>query len=195
MDIYRGITKATQLLLDGMEAEYDFKQSANVDAEDIVAFANHPRGGVMLLGVEEVAGVGGLHRGRAIGCETSDRTRNAILQKAASCHPPIEVVVSFENMATEEHIIRVDIPSGKMKPYCTSGGTYKIRDNGKNLALVPTHLLGMFVEAEQTRFIAAFQSVGAQLQKEFVGALSEVQANTTDQLRSLDEGWLIRSPG
>lgn len=34
MKIHKGITTATQKLLDGMETDFDFKESANVDAED-----------------------------------------------------------------------------------------------------------------------------------------------------------------
>src|SRR5437868_371930 len=113
MQTTQTITSDTQRLLDGMEGvEVDFKSSANVDAEDLVAFANHPRGGTLLLGVQEEKTEGGPHRGRLVGCETSDRTRNAILAKAASCQPPIDAVVSFENLGAAEHIIRIDVPSG-----------------------------------------------------------------------------------
>ncbi len=140
-----GMSEQVRQLLQRPEGvDVDFKANTKVDAEDFVAFANSEQGGVLLLGVQEET-VDGRQRGRVVGCEVDDEARLSIVNKAAGCIPPVEVHVAIEQEGSKSFFV-VTVPSGKDKPYCTSGGTYKIRGDGRNIALDPKSLLGLTPE-------------------------------------------------
>jgi len=96
---YKGISSRTRALLDGGESQIlEFKESVKaVDAEAIVAFANSDSGGTVLVGIHENKNSKGLQRGKIVGCQTSDRERLAIVDRANKCTPPIRVEVVIEN--------------------------------------------------------------------------------------------------
>jgi methyl-accepting chemotaxis protein len=59
---------------------------------------------------------------------------------------------------------RIEIPSGGDKPYCTSGGTYKIRGDGITQNLNPTQLLNLFVTKESERFLIQYREATNELE-------------------------------
>lgn len=128
-----------QLLMRPEGVDVDFKANTKVDAEDLVAFANSEQGGILLLGVDEET-VDGVQRGKVVGCDVDDEARLSIVNKAAGCIPPVEVHVEIEREDDKSFFV-VTVPSGKEKPYCTPGGTYKIRGDGRNVPLAPPNLL------------------------------------------------------
>ena len=161
-----GLSEKAEELLGSQESTVlDFKESAaGLSAEDLVAFANSRSGGTILLGVREIRGEGGRQAAEIIGCEISDKAKLAILGKAASCIPPVEVRVILENSEGEKPFLRVEIPSGPGKPYCTSGGTYKVRGDARNDPLTPDKLLQLFMDAENDRFMERFSSATEDLE-------------------------------
>ncbi len=162
---YQGISGRARRLLNGQEDRHvDFKQSAaGMDTEDIVAFANAPTGGTILLGVEEAQRPDGRQYGKVIGCAVGDQERLSIISRAENCIPRIEIDVFTENLG-DAPFFRIEIPSGPQKPYCTSGGTYKIRGDGANKPLTPRRLLGLFLDSESEEFLGRFRKATEELE-------------------------------
>lgn len=160
--------------------DVDFKRLSNgLEPADLVAFANSEFGGAILIGVDETQ-VNGCQRGQVVGCDVGDKERQAILSKAESCNPPIHVEINIENTEGKP-FFRIEIPSGKNKPYCTSRGTYVIRGDGRTSALFPSRLLAMFMDSERAKFIDQFREAT----KELEGGLQEVSTKVTDEMSSL----------
>lgn len=182
---YRGLRAETRRMLEG-EEDYDveFKESlSSLDADDLVAFANSKRGGSILIGVREVpTGKGRIRKGAVIGCEIGDGPKRSIISKATSCRPKIHVEITAENTA-HKPIYRIDIPSGPDKPYCTEGGTYKIRRDGAKQALDPTALKGMILELESNVFISRFKHVA----EDILSALTQTENNLDRKLAFLEQ--------
>ncbi|MEM7102460.1 MAG: ATP-binding protein [Bacteroidota bacterium] len=158
--VFDGISdRANQLLIGDENHHVDFKRSPKgVTSEDMVAFANSEHGGTLLLGVDEEKDEIGRQTGQIVGCEVSDDMKLLLTSRAFSCFPPVDISIYIENNATLP-FYRVEIPSGKNKPYCTSGGTYKIRDDGRNKVLRPNELLTLFIHHESADFFKRFKEV------------------------------------
>jgi hypothetical protein len=141
------------------EGDFDvaFKNSiSGLESDDLVSFANSATGGAILIGVTRTRHGNGGHWTALVGCTVGDRERLKILAKANQCVPPVPVSIFVENCA-EKPFYRIEIPSGSHKPYCTSGGTYKIRGDGRNEMLYPAQLLALFLEAEGVELVRWFQ--------------------------------------
>src|SRR5882724_11810248 len=112
-------TRAKLLLAQEQGIDTEFKQSpGGLDAADIVAFANSPIGGAILIGVTEERAANGRQVGRVVGSDTSDKARLQVLDKALSCVPPVPVELFVEN-ASKTPFLRLEIPAGPQKPYGT----------------------------------------------------------------------------
>lgn len=173
---YKRITKrAPELLESGEGKEVDYKESVKgVHADDFVAFANSKDGGVLLLGVEEISGANGLQKGRPIGCSVDDKARLQIMGKALSCSPAVQIELFVENSESKP-FFRIEIPSGAHKPYATSNGTYKIREDGRNNPLMPEALLKMFIEREGEEFRTRFSEGTGKLELRMEEASATVE--------------------
>ena len=171
---FEGISTGTRELLDGQESRrVDFKTDPGaIDAEDIVAFAN-AEGGTILAGVAETLSESGIQRGTIVGCEVNDGIRQSIMGKASSCRPSLDIKIIVENAGNSLPILRVDIPEGDLKPYCTASGTYKIRSEGRNAAIDPPLMKAMILESEVEEFVQRFKHAGNEL-------LSEIKRVETD---------------
>jgi ATP-dependent DNA helicase RecG len=167
--------KAEELLGSQESAVLDFKESVGgLSSEDLVAFANTDSGGTVLLGVRENRDDRGRQAAEIIGCEIGDKAKLSILGKAASCMPPVEVTVILENSEGEKPFLRIEIPSGPGKPYCTSGGTYKVRGDARNDALTPDRLLQLFMDAENDRFMQRFSRATEDLEHSILDVKSRL---------------------
>lgn len=177
------ISARARELLDGPESlTVEFKESiSGLSADDLVAFANTESGGTILIGVREVSLENGLQRGEVIGEPVGDKPKLSILNRAASCTPPINCEVVFEDVQGTP-FIRIEIPSGTNKPYCTSGGTYKIRDDARNLAMSPGRMLALFMEKESSRFLDRFSRATDQLHSD----LDQLSASVEKRLAEVD---------
>ncbi len=166
--VFKGLSdRAKELLMREEGGDMDFKRSASAfKSDDLVAFANSSTGGVLLLGVDEMKDERGRQVGKIVGCKIDDDTKMTILNRAAGCFPPIDIEIYVEN-DDEIPFYRIEIPSGKNKPYCTSGGTYKIRDDGQNKTLDPTSLLELFMQQQSGIFMDRFREAT----KEFTGII------------------------
>ena len=147
----------------GESHDVEFKESIfGLEASDIVAFANSEKGGTIFLGVREDSDSAGHQRGYVIGCPVGDKEKLKIINKAESCIPPIDVDV-YEERVYGKSVYRIHIPAGVDKPYCTSGGTYKIRGDARTNPLTPSRLLNLFLEKEGDRFINRFKEATQEL--------------------------------
>jgi len=149
--------------------DVEFKESVyGLEASDIVAFANTKEGGTIFLGVREESDEGGHQRGYVIGCAVGDKEKLKIINKAQSCIPPIDVSIAEETVYGKS-IYRIHIDGGADKPYCTGGGTYKIRGDARTNPLTPTRLLNLFLEKEGERFINRFKEATLELTQRLDG--------------------------
>lgn len=178
-----GLTDGTELLMRGQEGRnVDFKlDPGGIDAEDIVAFAN-AGGGTILAGVSESEDDAGIQKGTIVGCSVDDRTRQSIMGKASSCRPAVDVKIQIEN-ASDRPILRIDIPEGVSKPYSTASGTYKIRSEGRNVAIDPPLMKAIILKSEVDAFVKRFKHAGNELLK----GLHSVEKDLITQIAILRE--------
>ncbi len=174
---YQQLTKRTRDMLAGSEnANVDFKRDASgVKTSDLVAFANAPTGGTLLIGVDECTTPGGLQRGAVVGCDVDDNTRLMLINKATDCYPNVEIQIYIENLKAKP-IMRIEVPSGHIKPYCSSRGEYAIRAEGRNRALYPEELLLIFMDREGEKFLSRFRVAVSQLESQ-VGGINQSLSN------------------
>lgn len=163
---YRRLSRRTRSLLNAPEGvNVDFKREAQaVRSADLVAFANSPQGGTLLIGIDEYTSPDGVQRGRVVGCDVDDRTRLLLVNKATECIPNIDLHIFTENLSQAHPILRVEIPSGSRKPYSTHGGEYRIRTDGRNRALLPEELLAIYMDREGEEFLSRFRHAVYQLE-------------------------------
>jgi len=95
-----------------------------------------------------------------VGCPVGGKERLKILTKSNQCVPTVPVSIFVENCA-HQPFYRIEIPSGPHKPYCTSGGTYKIRSGGRNEMLYPGQLLALFLDLDAGEFLSWIQQAAA----------------------------------
>ncbi|MCE5329621.1 ATP-binding protein [bacterium] len=161
---YNGISFRAQKLLNSQESYIlDYKESIDsLQCRDLVAFANSKYGGTILVGVKEDNGLNGIQRGKIIGCPVGDTERLKIINKAQACIPEIDLAIIIENL-DKLPFIRIEISSGKFKPYCTSNGLYMIRGDGRNNPLTPNALLNIIMEEQGKEFISKFDQATREL--------------------------------
>jgi hypothetical protein len=174
----------------------DFKEALNgLDASDLTSFANSPTGGAILIGVRESSDKAGLQRGRVIGCSVGDQARLQIINKALACVPPVAVDVIAENTGSTP-FLRIEIPSGGEKPYCTPSGTYKIRGDGRNRPMLPQHILSILMDREakefQNRFSTATEGIEVSL-RQTMGAVGDIEYSIQRGLSEIEDqlGWAV----
>lgn len=179
---FQVIRADTRRLLEGQEGrEVDFKESpAGVDAEDLVAFAN-ASGGTILVGVEEIQSEKGLQHGRVVGCSINDQTKLGFLNKASSCRPAVEIEITIENLRNKP-IYRIDIPEGSHKPYCTQKGTYKMRSDGRNVAIDPDMMTALILERETEQFVERFRAAA----DEVIFNLEQMEQRLSNSLNEIE---------
>lgn len=184
---HAGISERARDLLSRQEdRDVDFKrQLSGLASADLVAFANSPTGGTILIGVDEAVAGNGLQRGLIVGCAVGDKEKLIILNKAESCVPPIEVEVFVEN-TTELPFLRIEIPSGPDKPYCTRKGIYAIRGDGRTKALLPGRLLSLFLETEAEQFFTRFREATGELESSLTVLKSQVVEEFADLLARVE---------
>jgi len=185
-DVYMTVSRKTKALLNRQEGlDVDYKMTVKgVESTDLVAFANSENGGTILLGVAEIEEDNGMQRGRIVGCPVGDKERLFILSKAESCVPPVELNIIVENYARKP-FYRVEIPSGKDKPYCTAAGTYKIRGDGRTNTLLPGRLLSLFLEKQSDLFFKRFREATRELGKNMQSSNEVFQKELKEMVRKI----------
>jgi len=188
---YRGLSKRTQRLLAMPEGiDVDFKRDVTgVHGSDLVAFANSLRGGTLLIGIDEYTTEDGVQRGQICGCDVDDNARLTLVNKATGCFPNVDLDIYIENLSATP-ILRVEIPSGPVKPYCTQGGQYSIRADGRNRALYPEELLSIFMDREGEQFLSRFRHAVNRLEHQVGGighTLSEGMLDVSHHIHDLDD--------
>lgn len=111
-----------------------------------------------------------------------DGEKLKILSKSNQCSPPVRVSIFVENSA-KTPFYRIEIPAGPHKPYCTSGGTYKTRGDGRKETLHPPQLLALFLETEGGEFLRRFQEATGNLET----AVRETKERISVELKELGE--------
>ncbi|NVK41976.1 MAG: ATP-binding protein [Oceanospirillaceae bacterium] len=188
---YRRITERTRRLLAMPEGvNVDFKRETTaVHASDLVAFANAATGGTLLIGIDEYTTSDGVQRGRVVGCDVDDSARLSLVNKATGCYPNIDVEIFTENLAAKP-ILRIEIPSGHARPYCTQSGQYMIRADGRNRALYPEELLSIFMDREGEQFLSRFRNAVFRLEHQVSGishSLSDGLLLVSQHIHDLDD--------
>ncbi len=163
-DRYKGLSARARALLARDEGlDVDFKKTVkSVEQADLVAFANSEGGGTLLIGVEDGVAENGEQRGQPIGCKVGDDSKLQLMNRALDCVPPVRVRLVVEN-ANKVPFYRLEIPESTDGPHCTKRGTYKIRENGRNAALLPDELLTAFMRRETKEFQERFRGATASL--------------------------------
>ncbi len=157
--------------------DVDFKRNrSGLKSEDLVAFANSPTGGTILIGVDEEEDATGKQRGKVVGCKIGDGEKLAIISKATSCRPPIDLQVFVETTEDGLSFYRIEIPSGQYKPYCTDKGIYMIRGDGRNVPLTPDRLLDLYVEVQGSQFLNRFRQATTDLERKLQQSQKELKA-------------------
>jgi ATP-dependent DNA helicase RecG len=175
--------RANRLLHREEDFDVDFKRSiSGLESDDLVSFANSRRGGAILIGVDESKDGNGRQTAVVVGCPIGDGEKLKILSKSNQCSPPVRLSVFVEN-SDEKPFYRIEIPSGPHKPYCTSGGTYKTRGDGRKETLHPPQLLSLFLETEGGEFLRRFQEATANLEV----AVRETKERISTELTELNE--------
>ena len=189
--------RGKNLLAREEDLDVEFKESVGgLDSGDLVAFANSDSGGSILIGIRE-SKTKGKQEAHIIGCARGDREKLSILNRAESCVPPVEVKVFLENTSSRP-FYRIEIPAGRNKPYCTSGGTYKIRGDGRTMPLSPGRLLAMFMTTESEQFIQRFREATITLERELATVRDHILQEVSfiaDTLKSVDRtiDWTLSS--
>ena len=119
----------------------------------MVSFANSENGGTILIGIDERKLKNGLIEGKVVGCSVSDSEITAIYDIAGKCSPMLQIEVIVENTMSKP-IIRIEIPSGSQKPYCSQGGRYTIRNGCSTSVLDRNLLLKILENQEGARFLS-----------------------------------------
>lgn len=188
---FKRLSKKTKLLLNHSEGfDVDFKRDLEgVKLKTLIAFANSRSGGTVLVGVEEYTSGEGLQRGRIVGCDVSDKARLQIQNKALSCVPPIMIQLFSENL-NKLPILRIEIPSGAQKPYCSPSGEYSLRADGRNRALQPGDMLQLFMERESDQFLQRFKYAVSKLEQQVAVMDSDLRTGVDqmiDDITRLDK--------
>jgi hypothetical protein len=101
-----------------------------------------PRG-VILIGVEEYKDKHGRQRGRLVegkGTRIDQNTEDKIKNVIEFCEEKLEYEVIKEEETPGYGVFVIKISEGKNKPYCTAGGTYKIRIGGRKRSILPAQM-------------------------------------------------------
>ena len=182
----KSITKRCKNLLAKEESyDVDFKLCLKgLTVDDLVAFANSPTGGTILIGVDEDTNDIGRQVGKVVGCKVGDNEKMIIMNKANECRPPVDITIFVENEDVNP-FYRIEIPSGQFKPYSTPKGTYLIRGDGRNLALNRDRLLQMFLDEQGDTFLNRFKNATEDLGGSVVETNHKLDifGNTIDHLQ------------
>lgn len=183
----RKLSVLTRSLLQTGEGEQvDFKKIPDgVSADDLVAFANSPHGGQILVGVVE-ENANGAQVGVVRGCDVTDGAMLQIANKAISCIPPVSIEMFIENLDAKP-IIRIEVASSATKPHCTPKGVYNRRDGSRNRPLHPSELLRIFLDAEGKAFADRFEAAAERITAD----LSSLESSLDDSIKSMADqlGW------
>ena len=185
---FKGLSSRAQTILAGDESyDTEFKEEmAGLKPVDIVAFANSERGGTILVGIKDSKIPDGRQQGEIVGCHISDEAKISVISKAESCVPAINIEIFLENSASKA-FYRIEIAAGKNKPYCTSGGKYKIRGDGRNLPMGPPRLLQMFVDIEGQKFYQTFHDVTSELEENLSKKIAELTKKIDESRESVEK--------
>ena len=185
---YKRLSKRAKLLLSLQEGlDVDFKRNlSGLEPTDLVAFANSKKGGAILVGIDEIIGNDGRQTTKIVGCSVGDAKKRAIIDKANSCIPKLEVSIFIENLS-QKPFFRIEIKSGDNKPYCTKKGIYSIRDNGRISPIYPDKLLSMFIEREGETFLRRFKNAAQNIEKTISKVRKEIEEGGRALLGEVEE--------
>ncbi len=180
---YKRLSRRTRQLLSGGEGiEVEFKREiAGLKHKTLIAFANSRKGGAILIGVDEFTSEDGLQRGHIVGCDVSDHARLQIQNMAVSCLPPIQVMIVTEN-TDDKPLLRIEVPSGSQRPYCSPSGEYSIRADGRNRALLRDEMLQIFIERESEQFVQRFKHAVSRLENQLAEMDHELRGGVDKML-------------
>lgn len=185
---FEGISERARKLLEREEGyDVEFKESiSGLENSDFVSFANSDGGGAILLGIKEEKAPNGKQLATIVGHPIGDDVKQSIISKALSCIPPVGAEVYYENVS-DKPFIRIEIPAGDNKPYCTQGGRYKIRRDGRSSGMRPSMIFNILIEKEYLKFSKRFKEATSELEKQLVSLKDKVTDKMTELYRNLED--------
>lgn len=173
-------------LFKGETRDVEFKRSPeSIDAEDLIAMANTVHGGSIIAGVRDPKQTTS-RRPEIVGCDIDDLTKQRIANKAASCIPPVHIVIEDETDGTTT-LLRIVVPPSSTRPHCTSSGTYKVRGPSGIIPAAPVALLEMMLEREADSFAKRFKQSVAELENRLQAVLATVTEFNTAMAEELGD--------
>jgi ATP-dependent DNA helicase RecG len=131
----------TDILSQGENSAVEFKSAgtnAEMIAREMISFAN-TNGGVILVGVEDDGTISGVDTDKQNETWASNIARDAVV-------PPLNVhsqTVDFQG----KHLLYIDVPKGKHKPYHSNSGKFYIRIGSTNRAPSQVELMRLFQQS------------------------------------------------
>lgn len=139
------ISPETWRLIKGEELiDVEWKESIPGDLTEIaVSFAN-AKGGVIIIGVKDERDDHGMQKGvlanKGKGVRLDENSEQRIRNYLEECVDKIDYEVTKEEEKPGYGIFLVGIKEGINKPYCTPGGTYKIRIGNRKSPILPNQM-------------------------------------------------------
>ena len=157
-------TKRLMKKEEDIEVEYKREISSGL-AKSLVSFANSKYGGFILIGVEETIDKcgrqrGQLHEGRGI--KLSDENKTKIQNILVSCRDNLPAEVIEEEKQNGYGIYKIKTPPRTDKLYCTGGGRYVIRINGRSQEISPSLMRRIIMGANKPNLKLYFLEYGVQ---------------------------------
>jgi len=144
--------------------------------ETIVAMSNSG-GGKILIGIEEIKDKNGNKKAKVVGHRLTAERKIKIQNYAESCMPKIDLNVTQLKISSKP-VVEIEIPEGRDIPYCTGGGRYLIREDGKNKPIDPSRMKRIFLEKESKEFFERFKKAAGELEHQ----LREMSERLSDKL-------------
>jgi hypothetical protein len=166
----------------------EWKKSPVKEVSNTMVAMSNSIGGRILIGVDEVKDKKGEKKARVVGYKLAPGEKLKIQSFAENCIPKIDVEIKqLKNFS--KPVVVIEIPEGKDKPYCTGGGKYLFREDGKNKAIDPSRMKRIFLEKESEEFLIRFKEAAKELewQLDILGdKLGEI-GNVADSAESLSD--------
>lgn len=161
------LSKETKRLMNKEEdIEVEYKREIPSDlGKSLVSFANSKYGGFILIGVEETTDKHGRQRGQLYqgrGIRLSDENKTKIQNILSDCRDNLPAQVIEEEKQNGYGIYKIKTPPRTDKLYCTGGGTYVIRINGRSQAISPALMRRIIMGTDKPNLKLYFLEYGVQ---------------------------------
>jgi hypothetical protein len=193
------ISEETWRLIRGEEnIAVEWKETYTTDlCESAIAFAN-AEGGVILIGVKDRKDENGKQYGELVGGRgicTDAKSELAIKNKLTGIQPVLRNKITTEEHEPGYGVFMISIPEGDNKPYCTSGGTYKIRRQGHIAPIFPPEMSGLILGKHKPRMAVLLDTPGGRVSVfDYLALIKVTDEKTQEEVKQGFPGkWEIKT--